>query len=813
MSTSGGTFSAQLNNNNNNNRRRRRPYPDSAHRAGNRYHGHTKIPGPDRRFQADGSLPALTPNYPSHPFGDISKEALLQAVVVRRQLPKKDVSKSTYDGGRCLYRNNLNQPVGVRGDANNLVSSMRGSEERPPEVQLYGGDTGREDGTSSHAVLGLKHPHIRHHVFNEKSRPSSKCHAEENDNGQVISSGPSAVDLFDQCGIIPAAAIEMKGLVGTIEDTGISVLPFSFGLSAARPPLVPEGASGGSRGARSHKNIPGRPEARPRNATKSSQVVTTGQTRPPFSGGSLSAAPQDSQQGQGGVPERRAGYAKASGSARRGVRNVAESTRVFQEGRSDAGPEETELLTKTNRVRRRWNLDNVSVDAPVPPPPRAGFEIEALLSEKRLSSAKVRLQKNKDLEALKSEHVEALSILQNVSCPSTTAARSVTEDDGELMGDFQTTRGGIHERGQPSATVSGRGLVGGPARVSAAMASEMEFGPAGEKIDALSSNLPRIGSREEAALRSMYRNWWIKVANGGSPPSSSTIDLIKVSTTREAGRCRRHNPQGSINGDGGGLINAIPPTFSQITLQGAAPKNNEENTPSKSAELWGGEGARSNRTSSKESTTSAATVVEPQALRTAVALERSSISSTPEEEVDMASGRSKNTTDDCNHPVAVVKKGMHRHSTSPFNITNNGTATCVPVASTPSRSSNDTLTPTSGAQMEEDFRSCDKSDYPFEFKRGPLEEAGRMDTMPSPSVQLESDVDSVLEDNGLEAEEEGHHGRIYLPDGRFVSTRRVSLGLEDDDISNDDPFKREKVEVASEVDDAMLEYANESFEV
>ena len=96
---------------------------------------------------------------------------------------------------------------------------------------------------------------------------------------------------------------------------------------------------------------------------------------------------------------------------------------------------------------------------------------------------------------------------------------------------------------------------------------------------------------------------------------------------------------------------------------------------------------------------------------------------------------------------------------------------------------------------------------------------------PRPASQHDSDVESVSEDNDIAgAQEEGHDGRIFLADGRFISTRRTSSeAASGEDGSNDGRVGgggvavdrssvSDEVLVDSVAEDESLDYANESFE-
>lgn len=837
-----------------NNRRRRRPYPDAPHRlVSNLNQRQIAILDTYSQHPAAASLPSLTPNYPPHPFGNITENTLLPESLVRRSsLNKEDTDRGRPKGERSSHRNSIGPSAAWRGrasnEANQSTSLVLEGEERVSLSDHRGEAAASGSETARKIDKGLFFLHDGHGRLQniQRQKSGAVAHTVQQEDGQANSSGPSAIDLFDQCGLVPSAAIEVEGLVGTtrecqlsrassIENTGVVDLtgsntaafayPVAPAPAASRPPLGPDGAPSVVRGTRNHKKKILRREVRVRNATSRKQEAAAGQSRPPFAAGNSSAAPRGARQVPPPPSGRGVSVARVSGSISQGAGNTDEPARGTRSGRLNATPADTKPPAKANRVRRRWKVDNESFAAPVPSALQAGLGVAAPSSEQRLASAKERLHKTKGLEELKSEHVKALEILQDISCPSTAAARSAIGDSDCTAEDVavKAATRGLYERGISGVTRSGKAAVGGPRRPLAAAAG-MDIGPADAEIDELSANLPRIGSLAQNALRQLYRKWWMEIAKGGiPPPACSAQDILEVSKFRGVVEAAVNGQQNLNFVTDVGRETALAAKSSvQVAVKENGGENDVPNTAAGAAEdrchatdtesSRGGAGIQDERPGCDKSIPSAPSCVEQQlALGTAAAPGRARNGAIVEAKND----QNKSTSIESRQPVPVAES----QTFEPPGESDLGTAHNMPVTTTPSMHQANAMALASGARSRDHKApKGDNSDLSCEVAKATRQDAPRL------MAQLESDVESVPEDDGVAVEEEeGHHGRIYLPDGRFVSTRRDNLGgkgdevLDDENVGGGDGVVAEqsvgnKEVVGSEADDASLDYADDDFE-
>lgn len=877
-------------------RGKRRPLPNVS-----QHHGHHSYNTTHRRFQhAD-----VKPNYPANPFGNVGSDI--------QQLPTPNGRRSSLEEALRGGRNEVNAHAQHRNDTDSS-ETVQGGDGRAIAEQVLGGSTQSLYGSRSDLVLTtttgddsqfLHSQHTEGLIGSDQadekgqrmlqglvSHNTSRVVAEES---QEISTGQSAIDLFDQCGIVPMAAVEKEGLVGTTstyhssresgkqDSTGRNNLGTSttdgssprYPITEAtvalpRPPLVPGGTSStvDFRGAGNHPRDPGRGSA------MRTQAATTHGVRPrPIitNGGASTSSrtkfPRQQAPSLSSGTEAVAGTSRPNGKLRRGAPKNATTTdsssrrsrmvpRLNGENRSSA--ETSMSIPKPDRrTRRRWNVDaasptGASSSPPAPPGVAAAaataagsdaVESEspsASASEQRVASAKERLHKNKDLEALKSEHVEALSILQDISCPSTAAVaseatrgESAEETDGGKTKAPEsaveaTRRCLLYERKNSSTTTTGG---------SHGREVTLEGMPADVEVDQLSADLPRIGSQEQAALRAMYRKWWMKVANGGSPPSLGTpagpLDDANNAVEGDNASLADCNPTGE---------RGIAPVVGQqeLPVQRRVMTGTTEGQAGRSAsdvrnivEVNGAEGPSGSvaRTEPEKmlSESEKPDLVRPHTHRgaEASALEKSgdgsktsftelenSSSNTPLTELEGTRAKDGIITKHCKEPATSVGAKV-------------GT-TGVPKAAAPATAGEpETSSKEEAANTVESIMQHTSAGVP-PTKDG----AGgtRLSSSSSPAEQqaAASDVDSVSEDDGLEKEqEEGHHGRIYLADGRFVSTLRNSAeGTNDavkhlndlDIVDGGDNRTGSSCEVvvdesaAKGLDDVSMGYADEDFE-
>lgn len=848
-------------------RGRRRPYPNP---SPSQQYGHVQHTN-HRRFQQthDASLQAVQPNYPTNPFGYVDKDALqfpapmgrkrtsLEEAVRNGRKEATDPQATTYNNNSSIGRSGtvwdddsraIQEVVSVLAGNKQGLNGSRSDLLRIIEAPSA---TGNEDNSRYSPYRGHSSSDVNSERGQFRHSPESLNRSRADAEGsQAISSGPSAIDLFDQCGLVPVAAVEKEGLVGTtdtiqpsrppptnfaningrdlapnVADSALATYPVAPAPVAPRPPLAPGGpssATNDSRGLRNNPRDAGRHEARAARTKRAQPAATHGvKPRPPFAGGSVSTlsrtkhAQQQAPSSSG--KDAVVGPSKSSRNMGRGVSSDAATTepssrRSRIEGSVNA--DSASAVQTESRTRRRWNVDEGTPTAPSPAAavaaaslPKAPLRSESSsasgpasaslsASEQRIASAKERLHKDKGLNALKSEHVEALSILQDISCPSTAAAAGEAELSSETTtggdeGGKETTSGPgaveaarialLQERKNSSAIATAAGS-------SAVAAIEGEVGgqqglPVGDKFDELSADLPRIGSKEQAALRTMYRKWWMKVANGGSPPSPCTpASLLEESVPLVA---QQHLPiQGGVpGGDETGAAESLVASAATDTSENDRSSDSDVAEPRQNSDQLGPQ---------NESATAAS--VEPRTDQGVAAA------------------------------VAVVEKGG-----DPSNATGaTGELGCRAEENIESS----TAKQVEGPAPAEDGRNTSVSmslhaevdvlTHPVETQGG-AEGAAARKTLASEQQGISSDVESVSEDGGLEKEqEEGHHGRIYLPDGRFVSTWRDSAEDMSDAIGTLKNVDKAGGEDAcgrvldtldtKQPDDESLGYAGEDFE-
>lgn len=791
-------------------RRRRRPYPTSSQQDGHLHHANHR-----RFYQAnDASLQAVQPKYPTNPFGNVDKYTLqLPVPMGRKRTSLEEAVRSGRKEGKhpqsAFHTNSSPGRSGTVWDDDTraiqeVVSVLAGgkhgsygSRSDLRNISEAPSSTVHEDNRMNSTYRGHNSSDTDGNRGQLRHNPESLHRSRDGVKGsQEISSGPSAIDLFDQCGLVPVAAIEKEGLVGTtdttqssqrhpanststgwrdsvpsVADSNLARYPVATAVVAPRPPLVPGGPSpapNDSRGARNHPRDAGRYEERAARTKRGQPAATHGvKPRPPFTGGSVSKSSR-TKQAQQRAPsssgkDAEAGPAKSTRSMGRGVPSdaaAAESSSRSSRIEGSSNTDSPSAPTTEGRTRRRWNVGEgtppAATASPLPKAPPCSESssvptpVSASLSasEQRIASAKERLHKDKGLNALKSEHVEALSILQDISCPSTAAGAGGAERSSETA--TEGNEGGQETTPDPNAVEDARiGLLrerknssanaaAGPSAVAARGGAVGQQGlPVDDKFDELSADLPRIGSKEQAALRTMYRKWWMKVASGGSPPSPCPpVGLLK---------------EGS------------PPVAEQhLTLQGGVTGGDKTGTAESLATTGAADILETDRLSDSN-------VAEPRQNGDQLSLQEESASTTTAVEPPTDEG------------VAAVMAAVEKDNGLSDPTCATGELSCraeedvesstgKKASESPAQDGNIThITP---LQAEVDVPTH------LEEKRGAGEAAVARDTLLSEQQQkqgISSDVESVSEDDGLEKEqEEGHHGRIYLPDGRFVSTWRNS---------------------------------------
>lgn len=878
-------------------RGRRRPYPNPSQQYGQgTHHNH-------RRFQlTDETNPqSVKPNYPTKPFGNDVNDALqFPAPMVRRSSLEEAVrngrneaklhAQHTSSAGRSVttWEDNsraIQEVVSVLGGGQaGLLCESRSDLLRmrqTPAERIQKHDSLHSDykGHSS-SDIGSEQGHLSQ---GSASRTDSSAKAEGN---QAISSGPSAIDLFDQCGFVPRGAVEKEGLVGTTntlqsdqeasyDNMGVNVnspsmvdsAPKMCPIVAPRAPLVPGGVSSATdiRGLKNHPRDARRHEARTLR-TKRTQAASLKhgvQPRPPYVGGNPSTLSRSKHAHQQGSSSPGKGVKTGEGVPSDATEPTSRGSRTVQPSNvgSPCSTENSAPVAQTDstRVRRRWNVDEacptaaaasvslttparatgagaaavgaagaVSVDELYPESMSPSASASLSASEQRIASAKVRLHKDKDLNALKLEHVEALSILQDISCPSTATATASAESslntaqDKQEGGDKITSDASAVEAtinsSEKSAAVANSSDSGIGGSKSGGGGAEAQGLPVEAKLEVFAADLPRIGSQEQAALREMYRKWWMKVANGGSLPSPCTpTDLLEVS------KAARGGPTNDRSGQQGTGSKDVPSVGQQGLLTQAGVEGNSGDDAAQdlahkaAADLV--QDSQSNAFGVAASSMGAAVVaaVRPHSYQ-GVGVGMAVVVAEPD--LDGSSRRSKthiveekdnraedtvadqrgtgvagdlvlkttdvseagraSDTDEVQNPPAgelSIRRDVPFHigvEVAPRKDGGEGGGAAAGIAST---------TEQAEKPPTEEGNTASGVPHHIELEVPPRQEGARkggaaaaVDNVLASQQQqqqqaIASDVESVSEDDGLEKEqEEGHHGRIYLPDGRFVST-------------------------------------------
>lgn len=538
------------------NRRRRRPFPDTSYNvgrhAGSQHQAGMMTSSAYGQLLAEGRLPLLIPNYPAAPFRDKAKDTLVPGSHVTREPPLElGIGKSRRKAGRYGSHHDTKNDSSAAAGRTHVHNSSGGasrSKRSLPESNgglFPGGVAGGGGDVIPNADGALLDHHGRSGLKDEQSQPGLIASHTGERGGQVVSSGPSAIDLFDQCGfVVPDAVVKVEGLVGTsrprqswkspsddhnMVDIMVTTPPAAGqGVARVSPvdmlPVVPGREWVDSVSSRVRQRNPVQQEKRVSKATRRSHVAP-GQPRPPVSGGSPPSPPRGFR--SKAAPGMGTGPTKNNRRIRRGVGDTAEK-RTSRLGHSNGpSPTETKAPAKADRVRRRWNFNEPSATIPVPSPPNAGQQETVTSSEQRLVSAQARLHKSKNLDALKSEHVEALSILQDISCPSAAETRGAASDGDEdrKCGDIQAARSDPRERDTSKTARSPKSLALDAVGTTGARIRGV-LGPGDADYEALSAYLPRTDSREHAALRLLYREWWTEVTNDSS--ASNVPDPLEV---------------------------------------------------------------------------------------------------------------------------------------------------------------------------------------------------------------------------------------------------------------------------------------------
>lgn len=837
-------------------RRRRRPCPEAPHHATNGYQGHPAASNNSSPYQVDRDdveLPSLRPPYPTHPFqstferagpleapmnGESGVETRISCGAVgdtRRGAPRHHIAPAAVascgfartESSKDLSPSRRESIKRSQREKSREGAAAKSDESRPDiahAADAYGEESGNNDGVDEQQA-----------TFYSTCRSTTG----QRRSGHTISSGASAIDLFDQCGLVPAAAIKMKGLVGTTDssqesrdganDAGTHVMnDHSSGKNVAvvkcstgsprtitRPPSFPGGDSNSPRDVirfDDKRKMKHEEQVRGGVATKSKVGLTPhAQPKPSLTTGAVSRVTRHAQNQASSTEGRPDRATKAGGGRiRRGIVIAAaaaaaddEPTKIFssnpQRITSDALPQQTKVPpSKSCRSRRRWKVDDratteSAVRAPVVPSPRAGSlgTGDFPTSEQRLVDAKVRLHKDKDLDALKSEHGEALSILQDISCPSTAApvaSPATTRNDDEVavgsmpdrtVGNDDTLR--AHDPLSRSVT-------------TAAMSNDAHVGLGDAAVNELSANLPRIGSREQAALRSLYRKWWMKVAAGGglpsprtpgppdgsqalgiaeltmSPPRSLGADISGgsgMSLVRLAGERKYY--EGGTTGDtlverlddaqeqaDAGIHRDMDPSIGEGAGSAMLKHAEREDLAVGDAGTGGPDKTHGSELADARDDEGRKLRVE-EIFKTVVDETGCQLSTatTDTEAPSPSTLRSDGTRSGTTSDTSKRYSSPSQEKPGPINFDGHKFT----------RKDNTRDTDRGGGKSTERFESVSRCEY---VERGAKGAGDLGDTI----EQEQSDMDSVSEENSITAEdEEGHQGRIYLPDGRFVSTR------------------------------------------
>lgn len=879
-------------------RGRRRPYPNFSQHDGQVHHTY------HRRFQqiGDTNPQSVKPTYPTNPFGNDGKDAekfpaptgrrssLDEAVrngrnevnVSAKRTSRAGCSETTWDDSRAIQ-----EVVSVLGKGqedlyesrSDLLRARETFAERADEHDSLYDDYKGYNSSNFGSEKG-------HRLQGSAPRTSSSAKAEGN---QAISSGPSAIDLFDQCGFVPKGGIKKEGLVGTTntvirsdyDNTGVTdyarsmveSTPGKDPIVAPRDPLVPGGASTacGFRGARNHPRDARLLEARaPRTKRTQAASLKHGvQPRPPFVGGntSTSSGSKHTHQRVSPLPGTGVKTSKEVPSDATTIDPTSRRSRAL--GPSNVGSpcsaETNAPVAQTDgiRVRRRWNeagqtpaatfvplaparaagaaaaAPAVGVEALYSETPSASGSASLSASEQRIASAKVRLHKDKGLDALRLEHVEALSILQDISCPSTATATSAEsgldtkeskqEDSGKIAASVSAVEATRHCSGESVAVANSSDPGSGAPQAGRGV--EAQGLPVEGKLDVFAADLPRIES-QQTELREMYRKWWMKVASGGSSPSPCISEgLLVLSKAAREGQMSdmsaKHRAdskdvppvgqlglliQGVVAGNGGdgaaedlctahraaadsvqesrsnafggaassartaavAAVGAHPTQGVGVGMAVVAAKPAFEGGGDHSKTCMLGEkgGRAENIIADQRETEVAGDVV----LRATDVSAAESKASATEEVQNPSAGEGRNTKE---VPVHMRVEVPPRKDLG--GVGEAAAAGAVSTAEQADKLPAEEGNTTSGVPLDVGKKVPPRE----EGREGGGAVAAVTGVLASKQRQQQqqqaivSETESVSEDDGLEKEqEEGHHGRIYLPDGRFVSTWRNTVERE-----------------------------------
>lgn len=358
-------------------------------------------------------------------------------------------------------------------------------------------------------------------------KASSSFHATK-DGDEVIRSGPSALDLYYQDGLSSERTSRLEENVDTAEHTnsrtpnvyipgnptGNNTIatedPLARTASAARPMLLPTIAPSDSYNRKVHGTATTNNNTRDRNVASRNQIASD---RKPFSLVSNSTSAVSASQQSQALPKGRMGDTRMTRRAGRDVGPKNLEPRTSHPHRLDPFHVETKVAAaKPERVRRRWKSSEGSI-CPPPSQTQEAPKLEGCVKGPTAKKAQGRLQKDKSLDALKSEHSEALLILQGIDRLSTTTARKLKDDGqrGESVAiEGATERKCLQKHDDPT--------IGEISEVKAAGEGMAEPNAVGE--EGLFASPPHITPRDEAAQRLMYRKWWLEIAKGENAFSS-----------------------------------------------------------------------------------------------------------------------------------------------------------------------------------------------------------------------------------------------------------------------------------------------------